>query len=71
MEDKTKTVITGLQCPKCGCCDLRITDRKVSNIRHKGGIGIRIRECRHCGHRVKTHERVVDLKLERLRPEGE
>lgn len=45
----------GLVCPKCGCCHFRV-------IYTRAGWGRRIirrRECRHCGRRVITTERVT------------
>lgn len=44
---------TGLECPKCGCRDLRVwmTRRERSRIR-------RVRICRHCGQRVISYEAI-------------
>lgn len=42
----------GLRCPKCGCRHFR-----VAYTRPIVGDQIeRRKECRHCGHRVTTHE---------------
>jgi transcriptional regulator NrdR family protein len=42
----------GLICPKCGCADLR-----VMYTRHRVGVVLRARDCRHCGRRIITRER--------------
>lgn len=44
----------GLECPDCGCCDLRVyyTRRLAKAIR-------RVKTCRHCGRRITTTERIV------------
>jgi len=55
MDDKPRI---GIKCPRCECRDLRVT-----KVWHKGTITVRRRECRHCGFRMTTNER--------LRPEGE
>ena len=44
----------GLQCPNCGCHHFR-----VIYTRPKGTLIMRRRECRHCGRRLTTWERVV------------
>jgi DNA-directed RNA polymerase subunit RPC12/RpoP len=43
----------GLACPKCGCRHL-----PVRYTRQRPGFIQRIRECRHCGRRVITRERL-------------
>lgn len=43
----------GLECPRCGCKDLRVVYTK----RKPGGKIMRRRECRHCGRRTTTWER--------------
>jgi|JRYL01.1.fsa_nt_gb DNA-directed RNA polymerase subunit RPC12/RpoP len=42
----------GLRCPKCGCGHL-----PVRYTRQQNGHIMRVRRCRHCGHRVVTRER--------------
>ena len=44
----------GIQCPGCGCKDLRASYRKPWN----GGYR-RVRICRNCGRRVITFEAVT------------
>lgn len=44
----------GLVCPKCGCRHFELV-----KITHAVGYVRRRRECRHCGHRVTTTERIV------------
>lgn len=43
----------GLICPKCGCRHL-----PVVYTRPRAGHILRMRECRHCGKRIPTRERV-------------
>ncbi len=38
---------TGLECPECGCRDLRPCRSRAGD-----GEVIRRRECRHCGRRI-------------------
>jgi len=45
----------GRVCPKCGCEHFRV----VYTRRALGGKIVRSRECRHCGRRVITYERVA------------
>jgi transcriptional regulator NrdR family protein len=45
----------GLACPKCGCKHFRV----IYTRRALGGKIVRSRECRHCGRRVITYERVT------------
>ncbi len=45
----------GLVCPRCGCEHFRV----VYTRRAPGGKIVRSRECRHCGRRVITYERVA------------
>jgi transcriptional regulator NrdR family protein len=44
----------GLECPDCGCRDFRTvrTTRKADHVQ-------RVRQCRHCGRRVVTWERIA------------
>lgn len=54
MSDQAADKPRGICCPKCGCGHfvlVKITHRKTHIQRR--------RECRHCGHRVTTSERVV------------
>ncbi len=44
---------TGLECPKCGCRDLR-----AYYTRPRPGYILRKRICRHCGNDVVTRERI-------------
>jgi hypothetical protein len=43
-----------LACPTCGCHHLPVYYNK-----HRGGVHIRVRICRHCGRRVTTWERAI------------
>jgi len=45
----------GLVCPKSGRCDFRV----IYTRRACGGKVVRSRECRHCGKRVITYQRVL------------
>ena len=45
----------GIECPDCGCCDLRVV---MTRTRQVVGRIRRVRECRHCGKRITTYERV-------------
>jgi transcriptional regulator NrdR family protein len=45
----------GLVCEKCGCEHFRVFYTR----RAPGGKIVRSRECRHCGRRVITYERVA------------
>ena len=44
----------GLICPKCHCRQFYLV-----KITHAIGYVRRRRECRHCGHRITTSERIV------------
>jgi hypothetical protein len=44
----------GLCCPRCGHCRWRVIYTRAG-----GGRVMRRRECRACGHRVTTWERIV------------
>lgn len=46
----------GLECPGCGCCDLRV----IYTRKTFGGRLMRRRECRNCGRRVMTFERPAE-----------
>ena len=43
----------GLECPTCGCRHL-----PVLYTRHRDKQTIRVRQCRNCGRRIVTRERV-------------
>jgi len=50
----SKSTQRGIECPRCGCRHFRVLyTRAVSAGRLR-----RRRECRHCGHRVTTHEKL-------------
>ena len=44
----------GLVCPRCGCADLRVV-----NTKQRANRVSRRRECRHCGKRITTSEKLV------------
>ncbi len=44
----------GLECPKCGCKHFEV----VYNVRQVKRI-VRRKQCRHCGRRVTTVEKIV------------
>jgi len=54
-EGKVGTEARGLRCPKCGCGHFRVIYTRSA----WGGRIVRRRECRHCGRRVVTTERVI------------
>jgi len=45
----------GLECRECGCKHFRVIYTRP----YRGGRLIRRRECRHCGKRITTWERVI------------
>jgi len=45
----------GLACPKCGCNHFFVVYTRPA----RDGKIVRSRECRHCGRRVITYERVA------------
>jgi len=45
----------GLTCPKCGCSHFEVVYTRSAI----GGKIVRRRQCRHCGRRVLTCERIV------------
>jgi DNA-directed RNA polymerase subunit RPC12/RpoP len=55
MNDKAvfEAMEKGIRCPACGCRDLHV----VNTIVQLGRI-IRYRQCRHCGKRIRTKERI-------------
>jgi hypothetical protein len=46
--------VAGLECPDCGCMDLR-----VQYTRPKGPARMRKRICGHCGRQITTFERIT------------
>lgn len=46
----------GIKCPDCGCRHFW----KTYESRPEGGTVFRIKECRHCGKRIKTRERIEE-----------
>lgn len=44
----------GLECPACGCRHFKVIDNEP-----KRRYIYRRRECRHCGRRVTTSERII------------
>ena len=44
----------GLECPLCGCGHFRVLYTR----RAYGGRLLRRRECRHCGRRITTYEKI-------------
>jgi len=44
----------GLDCPRCGCRHFRVIYTRAA----WGGRIVRRRECRHCGRRITTSERI-------------
>jgi transcriptional regulator NrdR family protein len=54
-QTKPKDSPSGITCPRCGCNHFQViyTRPRTESI-------IRSRECRHCGRRVTTRERLVD-----------
>ena len=54
MDNRNRDTSGGLTCSKCGCHDF-----KVLQTREVSGRVTRRRQCRNCGHRITTTERVV------------
>jgi len=44
----------GIMCPRCGCRHFEVYDTRPA----PGGRIRRRRECRHCGRRIVTHEKL-------------
>jgi len=44
----------GLECPRCGCWHFHVLYTRAA----VGGRILRRRECRHCGWRLTTYEKV-------------
>jgi transcriptional regulator NrdR family protein len=44
----------GIECPRCGCRHFRVIYTRAV----WGGRIVRRRECRHCGRRITTSERM-------------
>jgi transcriptional regulator NrdR family protein len=53
--ERKAEAIRGIRCPRCGCAHFRV----IYTRRTIGGRIVRRRECRHCGRRVTTSERIV------------
>jgi transcriptional regulator NrdR family protein len=53
--DVSKPAARGIECPTCACRHFRI----VYTRRGHGGQLVRRRECRHCGRRVTTIEKLA------------
>jgi len=53
--DKAEKDDRGLECRSCGCKHFRVVYTRP----YRGGSVVRRRECRHCGRRITTRERVV------------
>lgn len=51
--NKADTRSSGLACPKCGCRHLPVVYTRPRD----NGI-LRARQCRHCGKRIITRERI-------------
>ena len=47
----SETKFQSLECPRCGCRHMYTVETKSTPHRI-----IRIRQCRHCGRRIKTYE---------------
>ncbi|MHB1158324.1 MAG: NrdR family transcriptional regulator [Phycisphaerales bacterium] len=54
-ENKVTAPPRGLECPKCGCQHFYVIYTRPG----AGGKLIRRRECRHCGRRMTTWERMI------------
>jgi transcriptional regulator NrdR family protein len=54
-EPQSDQIERGLRCRKCGCGHFRV----VYTRRAAGGRIVRRRECRHCGTRLTTWERIA------------
>lgn len=56
--------VRGIRCPTCGCGHFRV-------VYTRGGWGGRVmrrRQCRHCGRRICTTERITGLESEAPQP---
>lgn len=51
---KADSVAPGLECPKCGCREFFVV-----YVRPRLLTIVRRRQCRHCGKRITTRERVT------------
>jgi len=54
-DDQETAEPKGLECPRCGCRHFEVIKTSPS----RNGYIVRRRECRHCGHRLTTTERIV------------
>lgn len=53
-KQETTRAPRGLECPRCGCRHFRVIYTRAA----WGGRIMRRRQCRHCGRRVTTSERI-------------
>lgn len=51
---ETPAEVKGICCPKCGCRHFEVVYTRAL----RGGKIMRRRECRHCGRRITTTERM-------------
>lgn len=56
----------GIQCPNCGCRDLR-----TRRTNPRDGRIQRVKFCRHCGRKVITVEKALDGTYTKPEPESE
>ena len=56
--DEQEEEAYGLSCAKCGCQHLPVYYTRP----RRGGYIVRVRQCRHCGERLTTREKVVGSK---------
>jgi transcriptional regulator NrdR family protein len=54
-QEQRKDEPVGLVCPKCGCTHFFVVYTDPT----KHGKILRRRECRHCGKRITTSERIL------------
>jgi len=52
--DHDDTAPDRMACPSCGCQHL-----PVAYTRHRGRFIVRARDCRHCGRRITTREKIT------------
>lgn len=50
----SRAKLQSLECPRCGCRHMYVV-----YTRSTPGRIVRIRECRHCKRRLRTHEQVA------------
>lgn len=59
MKERDPKPARGLCCPDCGCAML-----DVVYTRQRADHVFRLRECRYCGRRVRTRERMQEIGIE-------